>query len=261
MSYPTYSILVFVAFSLACSRPLSISARLPNGEVQAPSSESSAPDSRGVSGAESVGLLSKAILHYPFDEIQGDMKDFSRSGLDAVVSNVTQGQPGKVGLSAYFSGNALARTGTTGLLQVSDFSVAVWIRMPVQSARSYLFDLDHYAQNRNFTVVCTSATTECSLAVYDRAGGWENGPTVTVPPNSWRHLVFTKSGAVTKAYLDGRFLSVRNFTSGILNLVNTRLCVGALCSGESFFHGWLDEIVIFDRALTDLEITLLYERR
>ncbi len=79
--------------------------------------------------------------------------------------------------------------------------------------------------------------------------------------NQWHHLVYITNSAtgLGQVYIDGVFNSSRNgnITSSPQNWINNFLRFGMGASGESY-NGSLDDIAIYNRALTQQEITALY---
>jgi len=78
---------------------------------------------------------------------------------------------------------------------------------------------------------------------------------VLILPNQWRHVVGTFDGSLWALYLDG--ILIEDINSPITENINANLLVGK--SGQcSFFDGQLDDLAIYNRALTPEEITALY---
>jgi hypothetical protein len=83
-----------------------------------------------------------------------------------------------------------------------------------------------------------------------------------IPPNQWTHLSVTFDTNKLKFFVNGEFIEEIS-RMGQLDESTAELSIGcrAFLSGlkNRFFHGALDEIMIFNRALTDQEINLLYQ--
>lgn len=76
--------------------------------------------------------------------------------------------------------------------------------------------------------------------------------------SSWHHYAGVYDGSTVKAYLDGVLRDTVAQTGNINVTGNTR--IGAYWNGGDTFRwiGMIDEVYIFDRALTEDEITRLY---
>ncbi|MDQ6739398.1 MAG: putative Ig domain-containing protein, partial [Actinomycetota bacterium] len=81
--------------------------------------------------------------------------------------------------------------------------------------------------------------------------------TTTVTPNAWHHVAVTYDGATVKLYLDGALEGTK--ATSVLNttLDGNGLSIGSR-PGVSVFNGKLDEVQIFNRALTQAEIQATY---
>jgi len=84
----------------------------------------------------------------------------------------------------------------------------------------------------------------------------------------WHHLAGTYDGAVQRLYLDGQLLSDGPLWRGGIPINNYDLTIAANRSnpassapGEvgASFDGLIDEVMIFNRALSQEEISQLYE--
>jgi len=78
-------------------------------------------------------------------------------------------------------------------------------------------------------------------------------------PNQWYHIVFSGSvGGGMKAYLNGvvqptTYLFTNGLTTNTLNLN-----IGRYSLGSSYFNGLIDEVRLYNRALSDAEIKAIY---
>jgi hypothetical protein len=78
--------------------------------------------------------------------------------------------------------------------------------------------------------------------------------------NQWHNIVITKVGETVNFFLDGILLNDGNITSG-QDITNTKIVFGSNGTnwgGGEFFNGKLDDIGIWNRALTEEEIQNLY---
>lgn len=69
---------------------------------------------------------------------------------------------------------------------------------------------------------------------------------------NWHHLVATYDGESLKIYIDGQ-LKKEGSTSGDLHASNAPLIIGSQ-STINYFHGYIDEVALFNRALTQEEV-------
>jgi RNA polymerase sigma factor (sigma-70 family) len=96
------------------------------------------------------------------------------------------------------------------------------------------------------------------------SGAWTGWVTVQQEETGqWRHVAFTHQGRTTRLYLDGRL--VREQNSGVPRGAGTTespLTIGAAVHGTDvshYFDGAVDEVRLYDRALTGPEVAALAE--
>jgi hypothetical protein len=77
--------------------------------------------------------------------------------------------------------------------------------------------------------------------------------TTRVPPNAWTHLAVTYDGSALHLYVNGTLVNTRA-RSGEIATSNGVLRIGGTAIREQFFSGRIDEVRIYNRALTAAEI-------
>jgi parallel beta-helix repeat protein len=83
-----------------------------------------------------------------------------------------------------------------------------------------------------------------------------------LPQGSWQHIAFTHTAGVLKAYLNGvpqSFIANTFSADTPLTAPRNGLVIGADSSYGNFAKGALDDLVVYNRALTDSEILSLYK--
>ena len=76
--------------------------------------------------------------------------------------------------------------------------------------------------------------------------------------NIWSHIVFTNDGSIAKLYQDGVLLS-SNISTGAVTLAGNANFGRMVNPAYDAFNGKIDDVGIWNRALTQQEITTLYE--
>ncbi len=99
------------------------------------------------------------------------------------------------------------------------------------------------------------ATADNSLYNVLNDNTWVSG-SGTVPLNQWFHLAQTYDGTTARAYINGN--QVATFT-GSRTISSGPLYFGNRAGNGHFFNGLLDEIEIFNRALSVAEIQSIYK--
>jgi len=80
----------------------------------------------------------------------------------------------------------------------------------------------------------------------------------TANNNAWNYVAgrFT-SGSMLEIYLNGTWTSASS--TGSPTVANTNFAIGGKDSGTNFMDGMVDDAAFFNRALTNTEVTDLYQ--
>ena len=79
-----------------------------------------------------------------------------------------------------------------------------------------------------------------------------------LPINTWTHLALTYNGSTLTLYRNGVAVANSN-VSGTLSPTTLNLQIGGSQFGE-YFKGLIDEVRIYNRALTATEIQAIYQQ-
>ena len=74
-----------------------------------------------------------------------------------------------------------------------------------------------------------------------------------LPANQWTHLVVTYDGAVQRLYVNGVEVAREN-VNGVIYSSSGKLRIGGNSLWGEFFKGYIDEVRIYNRALTETEV-------
>lgn len=206
-----------------------------------------------------------AVLHFDFDakEKDGLIPDLSGRKNDGIISGAKQTTSGKNGSGYQFSyTNNSIEVSSNPASNTGKFTLSAWFQVsnPSPSDR-HIFDLGNI-------VVGISGVMENgqdSGMDKDKVFVAFNGRPLcysdyVVTDGSWFHMAATFDGASVKLYLNGRlqqqiatFAEKLDPGAGGLLLGMTRLPVGS--KGRTIsLNGNLDEIMAYDRALSDAEV-------
>lgn len=90
---------------------------------------------------------------------------------------------------------------------------------------------------------------------------WVNGTAVRITTrvifNVWNFAVATYDGSKLRFYLNGNKIAEANDTRSMITF-SANLTIGCASTMYDFFYGIIDEVMIFNRALSDAEISRLY---
>jgi len=211
-------------------------------------------------------LLNGLIGYWNFNT--NSWEDVSNNGLDLInynyyggvlVSNAT----GIISQCASFNGNNYFRKATPILgLGTGAFSVSFWLKANAWgNATRGVIDYKNDDDSNGFTIYNNSVLSTTKMGI--RIGN-VNPPdffsTTSVTTNgTWQHWVFTRddSGNV-KWYLNGALDNTGYNPYSADGGTNTNLNFGFAQTWFASYNGYLDEVGIWNRSLSQSEITLLY---
>lgn len=224
--------------------------------------------------AETIKKL-KPVRYYPLDDAAGpfamDASPHLRTGLfeDGVVFYLSgaegkafRGSSDNINRAAHFAGGRLAAKAAE--LQ-KDFSVSMWcwngIDLDARPVAGWLFSRDHAHGTSNDGIhfgLQGKGKDAGKLVV--QTGNAENlalGKS-TVPRWTWSHVALVKTADELRVFLDGKL----EITSKIANSGRPvqDLFLGGRSDNRDNWEGRLDEIALFDRALTVEEVAVLADR-
>lgn len=203
-------------------------------------------------------LMDGLQLHLEFED---NVLDSSPNGFHGQAGGDLLYGTGVIGRAAEFDGiddQVLFPTFEDALISLNDFTLAFWFNIPPGELLSVLSKREICALDP-FIDIRSSVTGVMSLEVSSSTKNYFIG--TPDAPSAWHHVAFTHTGTDLQAFLDGRLVameatdeSIDFSNSAILGLSNSP-CVGA--DGTEMLVGLIDDLRIYNRVLTDLEIATL----
>ena len=208
------------------------------------------------------GLLKGLFAYYPFNRNEGGrVSDLSDSRRDATAENVEWTALGKSGGALDFNGRdsfiTLPDPEAINRLQAMTFSA--WVNL-----RTMPSDFSGIVSRRMPSELWWFGVKNgLGLQLYLSGtgnGGDRTTGTGTIATGSWCHAVFTyESGRASAVYINGKPLNVVPVTGSLPGDEGTPVRIGRGVGPSETFDGIIDEVMIFDRALTAEEVARLYE--
>ncbi len=195
------------------------------------------------------------VAHWPLDEGSGTTAyDISGNGLDGTLQGDPQWVAGKIGGALEFNGNGdYIDCGNDPIFDITEqVTLTVWVNandMANSQNNMWMGKGDHtYAikhQTGNYL----------EFFVYD--GDWHSTQYTTNLESlngEWHHMAGTYDGHELKFYLDGQ-LEITLAYEGTIETRDHPLTIGENSEETGrFFDGMLDDLRIYNHALTELEI-------
>jgi hypothetical protein len=84
-----------------------------------------------------------------------------------------------------------------------------------------------------------------------------SGAAPTAADGTWHHAAGVADAAGTRIWMDGKRLDTDVTSVPFTYTAGSPFTVGGAASGSQAFEGWLDDVRVYDRTLTDSEIKAL----
>ena len=199
------------------------------------------------------------IAHWTFDDISGtsvpDQTDGDHTG--TLVNGPTT-TTGLFNSGVFFDGDD--QYADFGAFTETDaFSVSLWGKRYSGAQTIVSYDAI-FGYNTNYAGFAIKVTTD-DFAVFNTGGSqiavWQNADDLRwEPDDQWHHIVFTQdgsgAGSNVNVYVDGEEAGVKTATTDPLDTFRLGQ-LATLVSGRAF-GGILDEVRVYDRVLTQVEV-------
>jgi fibronectin type 3 domain-containing protein len=220
-----------------------------SGNVGAPSNEASAtvtapPPPTGLVGA------------WGFDEGSGTgAADKSGNNNNGTLSNATWSTTGKYGNALSFNGsNAFVSVPDSNSLDVTTgVTVEGWVRPSGLGAGFQTLLVKEQPGNLVFGLYANSDTNRPQSQVVTASGPKLLDGTAALPAGLWTHVAFTYDGTTQRLFVNGT-QTASSAVSGAISTSTSPVKIGGNAIWPEWFNGLIDEVRIYDRALTAAQI-------
>jgi hypothetical protein len=166
---------------------------------------------------------------------------------------------GRNGNALRFSGNQYVALGKIFQGSYNEISIACWVKHP-SSQWQNIVERSVWDNPDGIGLMMDYNTTSATFGHYSLA---EVQSVANVQDNEWHHLVGTMaksgSGYVYSIYVDGRLDNTITNSVG-LTATTGSWAIGARYDGSWSYQGLIQDVRIFDRALTPAEVRKLYNQ-
>ncbi|MFC1600554.1 LamG-like jellyroll fold domain-containing protein [Patescibacteria group bacterium] len=225
--------------------------------------------------------VGSAIGHWSFDEGYGTTTYDSGTGGNngTLINTATWSNDGKFGKAVYFDGDTTGDDTHVRLVKdaynsYSEGSISLWFK-PDNSGENFqgLFSArdDFVGWGQMLEILFDNANDEVDVWTFGCPTNIDYGVTLE-NPNSWHHLVWKVDSSGNKLYIDGVerqsnsstcfFDDLDDGTNGLHYTVGCVKGSGATtsCGGNEMFEGYIDDVRLFNSALTADQVKLLYNQ-
>lgn len=202
-----------------------------------------------------------AVGYWKFDEGYGSAAhDSSPQKNDGIISGATWSNSGKFGKALNFDGSDDYITGSDANFPdgAEPVSISLWVKSSSFTGGVWqtLFSYGNGANNQGLLISQDGANNDGTLTI----GRWGNNILESVGAlslNNWTYVTLTYDGTTLKLYLNGKFDNSVNVT---LATVLGSYRIGRVIGADQYFSGLIDEVKIYNYALTQDEVNLDYNR-
>jgi alpha-L-fucosidase len=200
------------------------------------------------------------VAYYPFN---GNAGDSSGNGNNGTANGGASYVTGKVGQAISLDGvNGYVSVNDSSTLEMTNFTVAMWVNLTNLPSTNQYFALAVKTvsdMNENYEL----------LVGYPNPGSvhfpfkWTDGTRVTdssgtqLTAGVWTHVVLTYDGTSAKVYIDGTLNTTKTY-SKTPAVNNGQLLIGNEAGMSRYTKGKIDEVRIYNRALSQSEVTSVY---
>lgn len=210
-------------------------------------------------GSINASEITNLIRHYNFEGTLIDEK--GNQNLEQ-TGTVLLYEPGRFNQAIKLNGaNQKLRSHLT---MPTTSTISLWYKHSdrTSSSRQYIFgDFDGSGVDWSASISLRTKSNENVIQLFHASSSVGNIEDFASTPDVWHHACVTRSGEAQsngtwKFYLDGSQVS-----TGLVHKATHPLAFGHWnneIAGADFFDGWLDNIRIYDKELSEAEVTALY---
>ena len=211
--------------------------------------------------SEVVDTNDGLITYYKFDGTSGPVIDETgNNDGNNVNDSATRGVTGKVGNAFYFDGSSswVESDSNIGITANSDWTISFWMYTNNPLDASNLISLGTY--DTPFEIIgIAPGQTNTQLFVNLWEPSWNEYFNVGIDlTGEWNHIAATYDGTNIEFFVNGYWKGNKTVT---LNLTSDKIRIGGRTGGYDgqYYDGWIDEVKIWNRTLSDSEVQYLFQ--
>ena len=202
------------------------------------------------------------IAYWPMDEGSGVTVTDEVGGFNGTIAGTVQWVAGMFGSGILFPGTQgnNVNCGSIDLNIGSNFTLACWIKMPDCADRFHDIFAKGPKAAGHFELYINGSGAgggdrlrgDASAYIPDLGDFWSN---IKVDDDTWHHIAWTYNGSAVVCYVDGGSTGQKTWArSGSVVSTTGEFRIGSLADQSNPFGGTVDEVAIFDSALTVEEV-------
>ena len=199
---------------------------------------------------------SNLVGYWPLNSVgDGTAADLSGNSNDGMVQGDVSAVSGQVAGAGSFDGsNDYVEIPDDSGLGVTNVTVSAWVSRDGSKSRVYLVD----GRDHNYGIKFDDGTsTPRFFAITNGSGATLNATGGDIPNQMWTHVAGTYDGSELNIYVNGTNEGTTS-ASGAIDVSSGPARIGDYIGGGYEFPGLIDDVRIYDRALSSSEVTALY---
>jgi len=156
---------------------------------------------------------------------------------------------GNVGITVPYSSSLDCRGGLT---------IAAWVKPDVSAGTSAILTKSDTGPVEPYALWSSFWKTGNRMAAWFDGASLSDDSGISLPAGSWTHIAMTYDGqphGAVKFYRNGALVASKTTSADGITVSGSPVHIGASpCPGPEDFQGLLDEVVLFDRAVSDSEV-------
>lgn len=210
------------------------------------------------SGSAPSTLLDGLMGYWKLDETSGNAVDSSGSGYTGTSSNITYTASGKISRCYTFNGTTSNVALGNIIKPTTALSFSIWTKDGGQSAEKFIIGNTIYDTAWRGWRFTRYTGNSVGIFLSDGSTYLDQAYGSNYSDDAWHNTIFTWNGTTAYFYKDGVKSSAYNWSGTISYNATHNLRFGANDSGSLVYDGEIDEVGIWNRALTDAEASWLY---
>ncbi|MCG8581281.1 MAG: T9SS type A sorting domain-containing protein [Bacteroidales bacterium] len=204
-----------------------------------------------------ISLDDNLIAHYPFNGNANDESGYDNHGT-VLGATLVSDRKGNVESAYLFDGNDQIDIAHSDVQNMDGaLSISCWIKPADVSSTSMILGKSNYYSTTNYLLrLKPDGFMQWEYQTYA-----ENNSQQVLPGN-WYHVVVTADapGSAQKVYINNQLTSATNPGGATYGQTNSILTIGYAAYGGEFFNGIIDDVQIYNKALSSTEVSELYNQ-
>lgn len=189
--------------------------------------------------------------------VTGEVADIAGGNNGTAYGGANTAEGGKFGRAGSFDGvTDYVRVPTSdGVNPTEAITVSLWAKSDTTNWNA----AGTLASKRNaYMLYPVSGSSEIRFYVYTTLQWYYTAYTPSIDITQWHHYAGTYDGSEIRLYIDGAPVGTPTLRTGGINADPGDLYIGRDDGQSSYFNGMIDDIAIYDIALSDAEVQDLY---